>query len=349
MAGQIEPFVVDAWNAVTVPMDTATAALIGSLETWSSGWFIKVVPAYLVILLFIAMWSQEELAVLRFWKSVMAAVLVYMFISTLSIYNYYVAGIVDGTMASLTNAVIGVFGSTQTAPQAFNSLSVKYSEIGNAVYQAIPDYSFKAVGLTFIVALYDVLVQLVLWLVFVLYLCSYILTKYVVAYGPIFIAMYFFEATYPFFDGWFRAVAAGMLTQAFLVGDLSLMVNVLTGLLHTVGAQINPTAAFAANGDVGFLIWDLMGSLGLLVLFGAIGLLSVRLAMAISGGAHAQLVRLPRPGSGRIPASASPPSGGSDGGGGSVGSGPSAGPGGSASPPRAHAFETATPMSGAAP
>jgi len=330
----IQAILVDAWDAVTVPMQAASTALIGSLQGVVSHWFIPLVSAYLVIMLFIAMWSGEELAVLRFWRHVLLAAVVYSLISGLGLYNYYVTGVVNGTMSSLATA-IGGGPAGQSPAHAFNSLAVKAFDVGNAVYKAVPDQSYvKAAGLAFAVALYWTLVQLALWVVFVLYLCSYVLTNYVVGYGVIFIAMYFFEPTYMFFDGWFRAVVAGMLTQTFLIGDLSLMSNVLTGLLHTVGAEINPTGDDAANGDIGFMVWDMLGVFGLFVLFVAIAFLSVRLAMAITGGAHAQLMRLPRSGGGRPPSS-SPPSGGSSGGapGGSVSGG------GGSSSPRSYAFQ----------
>jgi type IV secretory pathway VirB6-like protein len=343
----INPFLVDAWNAVTGPMQTASTALIGDLQNWTTGWFVKLVPAYLVVLLLIAMWSSQEAVALRFYRHVLLAAIVYMFIATLDTYNYYVTGVVNGTLSGMTAAVTGAFGAAQSPPQAFNDMAVRYAAIGDAVYKAIPDYSLKGVGLTFVVALYDVLVQGAVWLIFVLYLCSYILTNYVVAYGPIFVAMFFFEQTRPFFDGWFRAIIAGMLTQTFLVGDLALMATIMTNLLHAIGGEINPTAAFAADGDIGFLLWDLMGSFGLLVLFVVIALLSVYLAVSISGGAHAQLARVPRMSSGRTPApSAAAGSSGPAGqpgpsGGGSV---QPAGSGGGAAPPRSYAFQNTTPM-----
>jgi hypothetical protein len=346
----IQPILVDAWNAVTVPMQAASTALIGALQGVVSGWFVPLASAYLVIILFIAMWSGEELAVLRFWRHVLLAALVYSLISALGPYNYYVTGVVNGTMTSLAHA-IGGGAPGQSPAQTFNSLAVKAFDVGNSVYKAVPDQSYiKGAGLAFAVALYWTLVQLALWVVFVLYLCSYVLTNYIVGYGIIFIAMYFFEPTYMFFDGWFRAVVAGMLTQTFLIGDLSMLSTVLTGLLHTIGAELNPTGADAADGDIGFMVWDMLGVFGLFVLFAAIAFLSVRLAMAISGGAHAQLMRLPRFGGGRA-SSASPPALSSSGsGGGSVQpAGPGGGSGGgTASAPRSFAFQTATPMNGPA-
>ena len=240
-------------------------------------------------------------------------------------------------MNGLTGAVAGAFGGAQqTPPQAFNSMAVKSFNVGNAVYDAIPEASYvKGAGIALAVSLYWTLVQFALWIIFALYTCAAILTDYVITYGPIFVFMFFFEPTRQFFDGWFRAVIAGMLTQIFLVGSLSLMVGVLTGLMHAIGGDVAPTGANAGNGDIGFMLWDMFGALGLICLFVVIAALSVHLAIQISGGAHAQIVRLPRPGG--------------SGGGGSGPLGPSgpSGPsgGGSVTPaPRTYAFQNTTPM-----
>jgi hypothetical protein len=139
-----------------------------------------------------------------------------------------------------------------------------------------------------------------------------------------------------------------MLVQLFLIGDLAMMTVTMNGYMALITPIMTPAGTTAATGDIGFMLWDTFGVLIMLSLFVLLAGVSIYLAVSISGGAHHQLVRMPRSGGNGSP-SPSPSPAPSGGGGGSVVSGPSAGPGGSGSPPRAHAFETTTPMSGAAP
>jgi len=347
---QITPYFNVIWTSITTQMATANAALIGALQGVMSGWFVKLVPAYLVIQMFLAMWSREEAAALRFFRSVQWAAIIYGFVSLAPLYQEWVSGVVNGTMAALTNAVIGGGAGAATVPDSFGHITTKCFSVGVALAKAIPhaaSYGEEAM-LGIAVVIYIALAIIIIGAVFSLFLIASVLTNYMLAYGPLFIAMLFFEQTSQFFDGWFRSIVAGMLVQLFLIGDLAMMTVTMNGYMALITPVMTPAGTTAATGDIGFMLWDTFGVLIMLSLFVLLAGVSIYLAVSISGGAHHQLVRMPRSGGNGSP-SPSPSPAPSGGGGGSVGSGPSAGPGGSVSPPRAHAFETTTPMSGAAP
>jgi hypothetical protein len=339
MAGAITPVFQNIWDSTQGQMNTLSANLAGSLQVVMQSWFVASVAAYLVIMLFIAMWSAEELAVLRFWRQLMYAALIYTFIYSLPYYNEWVPGLVQGTTAKLTSGVIGTAGAT-SIPDSFNHIAVKSFDVALAVQKALPHVSYMGgFGLEIACGLYMLFVQIFIWAVFGLFLIASLLTTYIVAYGPVFIVMAFFEQTRMFFDGWFRAVVAGMLVQLFLIGDLSLINGAMLGLFALIKGGIDPNGANAATGDIGFMLWNMFGCLGLCFLFVKLALISVFIAVQISGGAHHQLLRYTggggRPSSPSSAPSPSSPSPGSSGG--SVS-------GGGGSPPRSYAFQTSTPM-----
>jgi hypothetical protein len=321
-------------------MATANTALVGALQGVMSGWFVKLVPAYLVIQMFIAMWTAEEAAVLRFWKSVLWAALIYQFVAYLPYYQEWVSGVVNGTMQGLTAAVIGGGAGAPSVPDSFGHIAAKCFSIGMAMAKAVPNadtYGEEAL-FAVVVGIYFTVVIIIIGLAFGLYVIAAVLTNYLLAYGPVFVAMLYFEQTRQFFDGWFRAIVAGMLVQLFLVGDLAMMTVSMNSYMTLISPAMTPNGDLSAKADVGFMLWDTFGVIVILSLFFLLAGVSIYLAVSISGGAHHQLVRLPRPGGNRSP-SPSPapaPSGGSDGGG-------SVQPAGG-SPPRSHAFENTTPM-----
>jgi type IV secretory pathway VirB6-like protein len=335
----ITPYFTVIWTSITTQMATANAALIGALQGVMSGWFVKLVPAYLVVQMLIAMWSGEEAAALRFWRSVLWAALIYSFVSSLPYYQEWVSGVVNGTMQSLTNAVLGG-GGGPSVPDSFNHIATKCFSVAAAMIKAIPDAATyaKMIMLAFAVVVYVVLAILIIGVVFSLFVIASVLTNYMLAYGPVFIAMLFFEQTSQFFDGWFRSIVAGMLVQLFLIGDLAMMTTTMNNFMTLISPVMNPSGTAAAGGDVGFMLWDVFGVLVMLSLFALLAGVSIYLAVSISGGAHHQLLRRPRPGSGRTPSPSPASPGGGGPGGGSVQ------PAGS--PPRSFAFQTATPMNG---
>jgi hypothetical protein len=286
------------------------------------------------------MWSGEEAIELRFYKQVLYAAILYPFITYLPYYQEWVPGLVDGTMAKLTAAVIGGgAGATNSVPDSFGHIATKCFSIGLALAKAVPnaDTYGDEVMLGLAVIVYVLLAVLIIAVTFALFLIAFVLTHYLLAYGPVFITMLYFEQTSQFFDGWFRAIVAGMLVQLFLVGDLAMMTVTMNGYMALISPVMNPTGTTAATGEVGFMLWDTFGVLIVLSLFVLLAGISVYLAVQISGGAHHQLVRRPRGGN-RTPTPSQPPSGG-----------PSPGsPGGSVqsagSPPRTYDFQSPTPM-----
>nr|WP_294516052.1 type IV secretion system protein [uncultured Rhodopila sp.] len=341
----ITPYFTFIWTSITTQEATANAALIGALQGVMSGWFVKLVPTYLVIQMFIAMWSGEEAAELRFWKSVLWAALIYQFVAYLPYYQEWVSGVVNGTMQTLTAAVIG--GGGASVPDSFSHIATKCFSVAAAMIKAIPDAATyaKMAMLGFAVVIYIAATMIIIGLVFSLYLLAFVVTNYLLGYGPVFIVMLYFEQTSQFFDGWFRSLVAGMLVQLFLIGDLAMMTVTMNGFMALISPVMNPTGTAAATGDIGFMLWDMFGVLIVMSLFVLLAGVSVYLAVTISGGAHHQLVRRTRPGGSRIPSPS--PSGGS--GNRSGGSVQPSGSAGGAAPPPSYAFQRTTPMNGPSP
>jgi hypothetical protein len=64
-----------------------------------------------------------------------------------------------------------------------------------------------------------------------------------IAFGPLFIACYFFPFTRRYFDGWLSVVVASILTQIFVVGLLSMFLNVMTQVIRNAAVATGTVAA----------------------------------------------------------------------------------------------------------
>ena len=129
-------------------------------------------------------------------------------------------------------------------------MAMRAFSIGLVVLKNLPWYSFKALALAIVVVIYWCISIGSVLLMFSYFLISYIATEFVIAFGPIFIAMYFFPAARMFFNGWLRVAMAGVLTQIFVVGLLSLFLSVLTTTITQVTAGFDGGQAGTVSGAI---------------------------------------------------------------------------------------------------
>jgi type IV secretory pathway VirB6-like protein len=113
-----------------------------------------------------------------------------------------------------------------------------------------------------------------------------VVTNFVVAFGPLFIALFFFPAARMFFDGWLRCVVGCVLTNIFTIAWLVLFATILTGMLAKM------TAASVAGGGADDIVTQVVTMLlaaALVSFFAAMTTFSMVLAVRISGGVSMQL------------------------------------------------------------
>jgi len=144
------------------------------------------------------------------------------------------------------------------------------------------------------VVLYWFISLAAIMVIFMVYISSSVVTNFVVAFGPLFIACYFFPFTRKFFDGWLSCVVAGMLTQIFAVGWLALFITSLQGMMQTMTDGITASAGPAVN-DVATQVFMLILAGFLVSIFSAMTTISALLAIRISGGVHASLANITAP------------------------------------------------------
>jgi type IV secretory pathway VirB6-like protein len=281
------------WQAVAVRITDATAQLVAALMGWVGRPFQLCVVAYLIIMLLIAAWSSDETAFQRFFRQLWLAVIIYTLATSATAFNYYVTGLVNGLINDITRAIAGIFGgSGAVTANSFDIAASKLFAVGATVFQGLPWYSPKAWILGFSILGYWALSGIALTVIYFVYLVSIVATNFVVAFGPLFIAMYFFPMTRLFFDGWLRCVVAGILMQIFTIGWLALFLTTLTALLATI-----TTAAHGGSGvnDIASQILALILAAALVSIFSTMTAFSALLAIRISSGAHAELAKLQAP------------------------------------------------------
>ena len=156
---------------------------------------------------------------------------------------------------------------------------------------------------------------------------------FLIAFGPVFVACYFFPFTRKFCDGWVRTVVAALVTQIFVAGLMSIFVLVITQFITQLSANMSGGGGGAPGGDIMNEVVNLLVMLAVFVMFVFLGFYLSRLAQSISGGAHAAFARVP---SLRNPFRGGDKGGG--GGGGNRGGGGSGQAGSGGQAPRQYAF-----------
>lgn len=338
------------WTNIAVPIDAAGAQLVAALMARIGPWFKVCVGAYLVIMMLIASWSDDTDATQRLYRSAFLAAIVYAIAFNAPTFDYYVTRLVHGTTAAISTATANIFAAgAPVDANAFDIIGTRCFAIGLAVFKNLPINPLKSVPLGFCVVVYWFVSYWAVVIMYSVYLVSYVLGTFVMAFGPLFIPLYFFPFTRRFFDGWLSCVLATLLVQVFTAALAAMFVFVIGMILTLASTGLGDGALAAANGGV------VIGELMMLVatalfccIFSILSGVLVYVAVRITGGAHAELGKLGAPswmpsfgGGGNNP----PPPGGQQqiagpagsGHGGAGGSIPH-GPGTAGLPPRDYAF-----------
>ena len=340
------------WANVAVPFDAATAQMIAAIQGMIGARFIACVGAYFICTLLIACWGPDEDGFTRFFRQLGLAAVVYTLATTAPAFNTYVAGLIHGIVTAVGNAMAGVLqGGGPLNGIAFDRIATRVYASGLAVYKIIPLFSLKGIAFTIAVLIYWVLSFICLFIMFGIYLLSYIFTDFLISVGPLFIALFFFPYTRNWADGWVRQVATTVLVQIFVVALASFFIfvlnQVLTQVVHglPVGLAEGGLAPAGAAGDG--LVSAVMGLLliaGCCFVFSILTGYIVMAARSIAGGAFNEISRLRVPSAGGVGGGGgySGPAGhtGEQGPAGSHGQSGHAGPAGSApaDPGRQYAF-----------
>lgn len=224
------------WDGIVTPFQTAMNGLVPGLMGVAGPWFKLCVGAYLLCSMLIAAWNPDEGAVLRLFRNVFLASVVYAIAFTMPAYNYYVVGLVHGTVAGMSAAVTGAFPAAAAGPlgaQSFDVLSDKIAFAGDLIEKNSP-CCLKGLEVGINISLSETVVQVAIFLLFAVYLVTSVVMIFVLGIAPMFVALYFFPFTRRYFDAWLGKVVAGMLSQIFIVALLSLLTGVMTNLLEHV-------------------------------------------------------------------------------------------------------------------
>lgn len=328
-------------------MDAASAKLVAGLMARIGPWFKLCVGAYLLIVMLIAAWSDDADAIQRMFRSLFLASIVYAIAFNAPTFDYYVTAFVHGTTNSISTATANLFNAGATVDaNAYDIIGTRSFAIGLAVLKNLPLNPVKSVPLGMCVVVYWFVSYWAIVIMYAVYLVSYVLGDFVMAFGPLFIPLYFFPFTRKYFEGWLSCVLATVLVQIFTAALAAMFIFVI-GMILTLaatglaGSQLAGTNGGVVIGEIMMLVATALFCCIFAILAGVL----VYVAIRITGGAHAELGRLRMPsfggfGGGGQPTSAPPAQQqiagpGSNGNGGGIGHGGSAG---NSPPPREHAF-----------
>lgn len=282
------------WNNVAVVINAATTQMITALMGWARDNFPMCATAYLVIMYMIAAWSSDPSAWQRFFRHVFLAATIWSLSTVAAAFDYYVLGLVNGFINTVTAAIGGIFGQGggPITAQTFDHITMKVFAYGAVVFNHVGTFDPKSWVLALIIPLYWIFSLLGIFIIFVVFLAGSIVTNFVVSFGPLFIPLYFFTFTRRFFDGWVSVVVGGILTQIFTVGWLAMFVSSLGAMLN----QVQTAAGGTANGaieDIATQIIVLILAWLLIDIFSAMTSISVYVAIRISGGVNSTLGSFP--------------------------------------------------------
>lgn len=323
------------WQHVAVPVDIATAGMIGALVAWVGTPFKLAVVAYLIIILLIAVWSSDESAFQRFFRQLWLAAIIYSLASNADAFNYYVTGVAHWTVNSISAAIGNMFNhAAPLSADGYDAIGSRAYSIGLAVFKDLPWYSWKTIPFGLLVVAYWFLSFAAIVIMFSVYLISYVATDFLIGIGPIFIALFFFPFSRQWFDGWLRNLMAGVLVQIFTVSLGAMFVAVIGVVLAQAATGLAGSKAGEVDGGVmiGEMMTLVVTALACLI-FSILSGVLVIVAANIAGGIHAELGAIQAPSwPGGDREASTPPSG-------STGSnGPSTIAPGSADPGRQYAF-----------
>ena len=156
-----------------------------------------------------------------------------------------------------------------------------------------PTFSLKAIPLALIVVVYWFLAFAAITVMFSVYLVSYITTSFLIGFGPVFIALYFFPYTRRLFDGWASVVMTGVLVQIFTVGLGAMFIFVLGNIITLQATGLKGSQI--AQVDGGIVIGQMMMLVATALVCQIFGIVSVAIGFIgarIAGGVYSEITRL---------------------------------------------------------
>lgn len=332
------------WTNIAVPIDAASAAMVAALMARIGPWFKLCVGAYLLITMLISAWSNDAEAAQRLFRSLFLASIIYTIAFTAPAFNYYVPQLVHGTTNALSTATANIFNAgPPVTSNAYDIIGTRSYAIGLAVFKLLPMNPFKSVPLGLCIVIYWWVSYWAIVIMFAVYLVSYVLGSFIMAFGPLFIPLYFFPFTRKYFDGWLSCVLCTLLVQVFTAALAAMFVFVI-GLILALAAT-GLAGSRLATVDGGIIIGELMMLIITALvccIFAILAGVLVYVAVRITGGAHAELGKMQAPawmpsfgggGNNPPPPPPPPPPGGGHGGGSAQGADAGGSP-----PPRFHDF-----------
>lgn len=283
-------FFTFVWQQVAVQIQGATNDLITALMGWVGPQFTYSATAYMVIRLLMACYSSASDAWQVFFRQLYLAAIIFTIITTTAMFNFWVVGLVQGLITGIGTAIGGVFGHPgAVTATSFDHMAIKVFAFGGQFFEHVGWTSPKSWILAGLTPLYWGFALGGIFIIFIVFLASSVVTNFFLSFGPLFIGLYFFPFTRKFFEGWVAVVAAGMLTQIFTIGWLEVFVASLGNMMTTIQNQQTGNLSNDVATDVLTLILS-----GLLItIFSAMTSLSAYAAMRISGGIYAQIARTP--------------------------------------------------------
>jgi type IV secretory pathway VirB6-like protein len=287
------------WTNVAVPVDTGSAQMVAALMARVGPWFRLCVGAYLLIMMLIASWSEDADAIQRLFRSLFLAAIVYAIAFNAPTFDYYVTQLVHGTTNAVSTATASLSPTNGALPlnaDSFDIIMSRCFSIGLAVLKNLPINPLKSVPLGFCVVIYWFLSTFAVVIMYATYLISYVLGAFVMAFGPLFIPLYFFPFTRKYFDGWLSCVMTTILVQIFTAALASMFVFVVGTILNLAATGLAGNQL--ANVDGGVVIGEIMMLVATALICFVFSILSgslVYVAVRITGGAHAELGKLRAP------------------------------------------------------
>lgn len=285
------------WTNIAVPIDAASASMVAALMAKIGPWFKLCVGAYLMITMIIASMSNDSDAMQRLFRSTYLAAVVYAIAFNAPTFDYYVTQLVHGTTNALSTATANIFNQGAAIDaNAFDIVGTRSFAIGLAVFKNLPMNPVKSVPLGLCIVVYWWISYWAIVVMFSVYLVSYVLGAFIMAFGPLFIPLYFFSFTRKYFDGWLSTVLCTLLVQVFTAALAAMFVFVLGLILNLAATGLAGNQLATVDGGV--IIGELMMLIGAALVCCIFSLLAgvlVYVAVRITGGAHAELGKMQAP------------------------------------------------------
>jgi type IV secretion system protein VirB6 len=181
----------------------------------------------------------NNVAALRsLWHGVIRAAVVVFLLQGAAVYNQYVSNLatVIPTEVGAALATAGVNTGNVANGAEFDVVLNAAIKAGLTVYDKIPDYSVKTIGLCIAVVIYWGIALGAIGISFAVYLASTLLLQLLLAVGPLFVALFAFPQAAKFGAGWVAGLVSVIVTQILAVAILVMFMAAETATVQRVTA-----------------------------------------------------------------------------------------------------------------